>query len=554
MDEAAADVKATGAPAAPDVLDARRGAAPAGAASARPEGDPPRFVIGSTMRHVVVMTATASVGLVAVFAVDLLSLLYVSWLGDPRLTAGVGLATIVLFFATSINVGLMIAVGALVSRALGAREREEARRLAASSLSHMALASTVVAVVLLPLLPILLSLLGAGPETLPAAERFLWITLPSNTLMALGMGFSGVLRAVGDAKRAMYVTLVGAVVTAGLDPLLIFGLKLGVDGAAVATVISRLIFALVGYRGAVGVHDLVARPRLPTPSPMRARPSPSRSPPFSPTSRRRSPTASWPACWPATGTGRSPPTPSSTGWCRWPSAASSRSPAPSAPSSARTGERAASTACAACSATPSSFMTAYVLAVWALLALLREPLTRAFNAEGQTADLVAFFCLVSGAIWLFNGLLFVANAAFNNLGFPLLSTAFNWGRATLGTMPFAAIGATWYGPEGAIAGVGIGSLVFGTAAAVTAFGTVRRLQRRPAGAGGSRSETPARGGADPNGASSPVAAKTLDPRTSPRSASDRPDCPPAPESPGTRPGPQPSWSRTVRGSRRPRRP
>ena len=79
-----------------------------------------RFVSGPTMRHVVVMTATGSVGLVAVFAVDLLSLLYISWLGRPALTAGVGLATIVLFFAVSINVGLMIAVGALVSRALGA--------------------------------------------------------------------------------------------------------------------------------------------------------------------------------------------------------------------------------------------------------------------------------------------------------------------------------------------------------------------------------------------------------------------------------------------------
>jgi Na+-driven multidrug efflux pump len=81
-----------------------------------PAGPPPRFVTGSTMRHVAVMTGTGSVGLVAVFAVDLLSLLYVSWLGDPTLTAGVGLATIVLFFAVSINVGLMIAVGALVSR------------------------------------------------------------------------------------------------------------------------------------------------------------------------------------------------------------------------------------------------------------------------------------------------------------------------------------------------------------------------------------------------------------------------------------------------------
>jgi putative MATE family efflux protein len=549
--ETPAPADARDAPNAPDAPAANR-AAPVDAAGAdRTESEAPRFVTGSTMRHVVIMTATGSVGLVAIFVVDLLSLLYISWLGDPRLTAGVGLATIVLFFATSINVGLMIAVGALVSRALGAGERARARRLAASSLAHMAVASAVVAAVLFPLLPALLSLLGAGPETLPAAERFLWITLPSNTLMALGMGFSGVLRAVGDAKRAMYVTLVGAVVTAGLDPLLIFGLKLGVDGAAVATVISRLIFALIGYRGAVGVHDLVARPRL--------------------SDALADARATFAIALPAVLTNVA--TPVANGFL--------------AGVLARYGDGAIAANAIVDRLVPVAFggifalsgavgpilgqnwgagrfdrmrgvlrdaivfMTAYVLAVWALLALLREPLTRAFNAEGQTADLVAFFCLVSGAIWLFNGLLFVANAAFNNLGFPLLSTAFNWGRATLGTMPFAAIGATWYGPEGAIAGVGIGSLVFGTAAAATAFGTVRRLQRE---AGGSRSETPARGGADPNGASSPVAAKTLDPRTSPRSASDRPDCPPAPESPGTRPGPQPSWSRTVRGSRRPRRP
>src|SRR5918997_14967 len=157
------------------------------AEAGRAEPPLPRFVTGSTMRHVTVMTATGSVGLVAIFSVDLLSLLYISWLGDPRLTAGVGLATIVLFFATSINVGLMIAVGALVSRALGAGERAEARRLAASSLAHMAVTSTIVAAVLFPLLPAVLSVLGAGPETLPVAERFLWITLPSNALMALGM-------------------------------------------------------------------------------------------------------------------------------------------------------------------------------------------------------------------------------------------------------------------------------------------------------------------------------------------------------------------------------
>ena len=83
-----------------------------------------RFVSGSTLRHVVVMTTTGAVGLVSIFLVDLLSLLYISWLGVKSVTAGVGLATIVLFFVTSINVGLMIATAALVSRkARGARPR-----------------------------------------------------------------------------------------------------------------------------------------------------------------------------------------------------------------------------------------------------------------------------------------------------------------------------------------------------------------------------------------------------------------------------------------------
>src|SRR5919112_3531162 len=122
-----------------------------GAAEAKRAAEPPlpRFVTGSTMRHVTVMTATGAVGLVAIFVVDLLSLVYISWLGDPRLTAAVGLATIVLFLATSINVGLMIAISALVSRALGAHERDRARRLGGTTSTHMALASIAVAAVLL---------------------------------------------------------------------------------------------------------------------------------------------------------------------------------------------------------------------------------------------------------------------------------------------------------------------------------------------------------------------------------------------------------------------
>src|SRR5271157_5976964 len=107
--------------------------------SLQSEASKPRaiFTEGSTMRHVVVMTAAASIGLMSIFIVDLLSLLYVSRLGDPNLTAAVGYATQVLFFSVSINIGLSIAIGALVSRAIGAGDRQLARRLAASGLVHV---------------------------------------------------------------------------------------------------------------------------------------------------------------------------------------------------------------------------------------------------------------------------------------------------------------------------------------------------------------------------------------------------------------------------------
>jgi putative MATE family efflux protein len=449
-------------------------------AVARPpaRAEVPRFVAGSTMRHVLVMTATGSVGLVAIFVVDFLSLLYISWLGDPSLTAGVGLATIILFLTTAINVGLMIAVAALVSRALGARERDRARRLATSSCLHMALTAALVSVVVLPLSPSILQLLGASGETLPVARSFLWIVLPTNILMALGMGFSGVLRAVGDAKRAMYVTLISGLVTAFLDPLFIFGFGLGTDGAALAIVTSRALFVYVGFHGASRVHDLLARPSI-RDALADARPM-------------------YAIALPAILTNVAPPV--ANGFF--------------AGILARYGDQAIAATAIIDRLVPVAFgglfalsgsvgpilgqnwgalrfdrmrqalrdaivfMAAYVGVVWLALVLLRTPLTQVFNANGLTAELVQFFCLVSGFTWFFIGLVFVANASFNNLGFPLLSTAFNWGRATLGIIPFALLGAYLGGPKGTIAGLAVGSVPFGIGAIVAAFWAIGKLERR----------------------------------------------------------------------------
>jgi hypothetical protein len=64
------------------------------------------------MRHVAVMTATGAIGLMAVFVVDLLSLFWVSKLGDQAFKAAVGYAGLMTFFIMSINIGLTIAASA----------------------------------------------------------------------------------------------------------------------------------------------------------------------------------------------------------------------------------------------------------------------------------------------------------------------------------------------------------------------------------------------------------------------------------------------------------
>lgn len=444
------------------------------------KADVPRFVIGSTMRHVLVMTSTGAAGLIAIFIVDLVSLLYISWLNDPSMTAGVGLATVVMFFTISINVGLMIPIGALVSRALGARRPEDARRLATSCTVLMAAVAAVVSLVLLPLLPLILNAMGAGAQAVEVARSFLWIALPTNALMAIGMAFSTILRAAGDAKRSMYATLSVAVVTVILDPILIFALDMKANGAAWTINIARVAYLYVGYRYLTRSHDLLERPKL--------------------ASILRDARPFFAIAVPAILTNIAAPVAN----------------AFFTSIMAQFGDQAVAASAIIDRVTPVAFAGVFALAgaigpvlgqnwgaqrydrmrqtlkdaltftvvyvgsVWLVLFLVQVPITEAFNAPPETAEIVQFFCQLSGFIWFFISLVFVANASFNNLGYPLLSTFFNWGRATLGMIPFAYLGAHWGGPNGALIGIGVGSVAFGIAAVITAFWTIRRLERQAA--------------------------------------------------------------------------
>jgi Na+-driven multidrug efflux pump len=120
------------------------------------------------------------------------------------------------------------------------------------------------------------------------------------------------------------------------------------------------------------------------------------------------------------------------------------------------------------------FMVLAIGAAWLILALTQNLLIQAFSLEGLAADLMHAFCSWLAGSFLFAGALFVANAAFNNLGRPLWSTGFNWARATLGTIPLAWWGSR-YGPIGVLAGQALGAVIFGSLALWVAFGLTNRL-------------------------------------------------------------------------------
>ena len=95
-----------------------------------------RFVTGSTMRHVVVMTFTGALGLMSMFLVDLADLFYLSLLGKTEITAAIGYAGTIVFTNLSLCIGTGIAAAVLVARNLGAKKPERAREFATSSLIY----------------------------------------------------------------------------------------------------------------------------------------------------------------------------------------------------------------------------------------------------------------------------------------------------------------------------------------------------------------------------------------------------------------------------------
>ena len=434
-----------------------------------------KFVTGSTLQHVLNMTVSGSVGLIAVFAVDLLNLFYISMLGQKELAAAVGYAGTLLFFVVSLSIGLAIAVSAITSRAIGQGARDKTRHMAGASLVLMAGSMALGALVLWPFVADLLRLLGATGLTAELALRFTHWVLPSAPLLGAGMCISALLRALGDGKRAMYVTLSAAAAVAILDPLFIFGFGWGLDGAALATGLARIVMVAVGLYGLVRIHNLLAWPTqgellalskpffaigLPSVLTQVATPIGNAFVTASIAPFGDSAVAGWAIV------GRIIPV----AFAALYGLSGAVGPILGQNLGAGRHDRLRTTM-----VDSLKVVVVYVLVTWLLLAVFASMIADAFGASGEGREVILFFCHFVAGSFVFNGAVFVANAAFNNLGFVLYSTALNWGRATLGVVPFVWLGGQWYGIKGVLAGYSLGVVLFGVVGLWACFQVLSRL-------------------------------------------------------------------------------
>jgi len=151
---------------------------------------------------------------------------------------------IVMAFAMMIGMG----TASVVSRNLGAGNRERAYRATGNTFSISTVFGIIMTVCGYLFIDPILKLFGATPLLMEYARDYLSIILSGTFFITFSMSANNILRAEGKATVAMITMILGAVLNIILDPIFIFGLKMGIKGAALATVISQFFsFAFLLY-------------------------------------------------------------------------------------------------------------------------------------------------------------------------------------------------------------------------------------------------------------------------------------------------------------------
>jgi putative MATE family efflux protein len=190
------------------------------------------------------LSLPATVGMIVMSLYNVVDAIFI---GHGVGTAGI--AGVALVFPIQMIVGAigqMVGIGgaSILSRSLGANDFEKANKVLGNVIATVAAFSLTITLLGLLYMDELLIIFGASPTLLPYAKEYLFYILLGFFMHSLAMALNNLARAEGKAKIAMTTMLVSALMNILLDAIFIFGLGMGIRGAAIATLISYIASAL----------------------------------------------------------------------------------------------------------------------------------------------------------------------------------------------------------------------------------------------------------------------------------------------------------------------
>ena len=161
-----------------------------------------------------------------------------------------GLAVTFPLMNLSIALGTLVGIGGMtmISILLGQKNYDSARQVLSNVLTLNVIIGILFTALVLPFLEPILRFFGASDATLPFAYDYMLIIILGNVFTHLLHGFNGIIRCSGHPKTAMGLTLFTVISNAILDPIFIFGLDMGIRGAALATILCQILALIYTFR------------------------------------------------------------------------------------------------------------------------------------------------------------------------------------------------------------------------------------------------------------------------------------------------------------------
>lgn len=162
----------------------------------------------------------------------------------PEAIAGLAITFPVINVTTALGVLVGAGASSRVSILLGEGRHADAERTLGNSLTLLVIFATCYMALFYTFLDPVLILFGASDATLPYARDLISALLPGLFMTNLAFSLNNIMRASGYPARAMMTMVIGAAVNIVLDPIFIFGLDMGIRGAAIATDIAMGVSAV----------------------------------------------------------------------------------------------------------------------------------------------------------------------------------------------------------------------------------------------------------------------------------------------------------------------